>query len=598
MTTISHPSAPAQSPDVVVRICGGAGDGVRSAGQILNRAAALMGYHIMNYFAHPSEIRGFDKSLAHCRIAGQPLLTPGEQADCLISLNDPHAITELRQLRERGILIYDSKPPGYVDEDLAIAGYVEPGMVGYGIPLRELSAVATGTSKARNIVALGVLSWVFRLHPEPFQEAIQAHFHTRLEKQRQGILKAFDLGYSRAAESLVKADAVDFGYRLRERDEEVWILTGSEAAARGCLDAGIRLFAGCPETPPGGLLETLARALPAHGGTVVVAEDEAAAIGLAVGGGFAGQRCATATTGPGLALMSDSLGLAVMAEVPAVVIHAQRVGPSTGLPARTEQSDLLAAIHGGNGDAPRPVLAPANVAECGTLAREAFEIAEAFQTPVVVLTDYFLDTRMEDVVWPAGGLRPSGRYPAAPPPVPGPDYNRYAVGETGISPRAVPGTPGLTHTATGLEHDESGQPDERPETHLRMTAKRHRKLDVFAGLWPDPAPVGPEGDLDIGLLAWGSTVGAAAEAVDRLNRRGVRAGGLFPRLLWPLAGGALRTFAARSRVVLVAEMNHTGQLAGLVEPLLRRPVARFCRVCVLPMTAADIETAALAELGR
>ncbi len=588
---------PAEGIDVTIRICGAAGDGSLAAGGFMNAAAARMGYHIINIDLYPAEIRGFGKSVAHVRISDRPVHTPGTKADCLVALNDPHSITEFGTLAEGAVVLYDSRPPVYWDEDRAVAGFIEPGMVGYGVPLGELSARATRSTRSRNIVALGALSGIFRIDPGALKEGIEARFGRKSAELAAQNLQAFDLGRSWALENLEKTDAIDFHDRIPGQREGVRVVSGNEGAARACLEAGVRLYAGYPITPATKIMEILAKELPARGGVVVQTEDEISAIGHAVGSGFAGTRAVTATSGPGLALMTEFIGLAVMGEVPVVIIDGQRGGPSTGLPTKTEQSDLHIAAFGGAGDCPRPVLAPADVTECFTLTRTAFEVAEAFQTPVIVLLDLFLCNRTEDVnfsdvdpaPWGAWAEVRAERHEGEG------SYRRFAVTETGISPRAVPGTPDLYHAVTGLEHNERGLPDYTPENHLRMTRKRYRKMETLLERWPEPELAGESGRAEVGIVSWGSGIGAAREALAFLQTRGVRAAGFFPRLVWPVCEEALRSFAERCERVIVAESNYTGQYAGLVEQALGARVERLTGVPAAPLDPAAIVAAAGGE---
>jgi len=575
--------------DVTFRICGAAGDGSLAAGSFLNHAAARMGYHIMNIDLYPAEIRGFGKSVAHTRISDRQVQTPGEFADCLVALNDPHAISELDTLAEGAVILYDSNPPNYVEEDEAIAGFIEPGMIGYGIPLGELSSIATRSARSRNIVSLGALAGIFRFPAAHLQEAISVRFARKSAEIVEMNLAAFELGYEYARTDLVKADPIDFGERVPGARSDVVVMSGNDAVAKACLDAGVRLYAGYPITPATRIMEVLAKDLPKQGGVVVQTEDEISAIGHAIGGGFAGKRSLTATSGPGLSLMSEFLNLAVMAEVPVVVVNGQRGGPSTGLPTKTEQSDLNIAIFGGAGDSPRPVIAPADVTECHELTVKAFEVADAFQTPVIVLTDLFLGNRMEDITWQDGD---SGRWGSfenrLADPSDGEEYRRFRITPDGVSPRSIPGTPGLYYPATGLEHDERGFPEYSPENHLRMTEKRYRKFDTLRTLWPEPEPEGPDGDLEVGIISWGSTIGTAREALESLNSEQAQAGGFFPRLVWPLHDDALRRFSDRCRNLVVAEGNFSGQLANMIESIVCREIIRVTGIPAGPISSRKI----------
>lgn len=576
--------------DVTVEICGSAGDGSIAAGQILNHAVTFLGYHVMNFDSFPAEIRGFGKSVAHTRICNSPLHTPGNMVDCLIALDDPHSIPHLALLKSHGVVIYDNKPMDYHEEDKAVAGFIEPGMIGYGAPLRELSVTALKSSKSRNIVALGVMARLFRIRKEAFHFAIGKRFKGKSAALIEANREAFDLGYAYGAK-LDKADPVDFGNNSFGTEEDIAIISGNEAAAKACLDANIRLYAGYPITPATKIMEILARELPKQGGIVAQTEDEISAIGHIVGGGFAGKRCATATSGPGLCLMAEFLNLAVIAEIPIVVIDSQRAGPSTGLPTKTEQSDLNMAIFGATGDSPKPVLAPSTVAECYSLVFKAFELAEAFQTPVLVLLDFFLSNRMEDLNWEEIDPDKFGSYEKLAVPSTS-DYKRYQLTESGISPQALPGQEGLYYTCTGLEHNEHGMPDYSADNHQRMSHKRHTKIATLADQWPAPE-ASSDPDLDIGIVSWGSSIGATREALEELEALGIKAGGFFPRLLWPVDDAALKRFSSQCKHLAVVEMNWSGQFAGIVEQVCKREIARICQVYSAPFPVSDIVDASV-----
>ena len=573
--------------ELVIKICGSAGDGSISATEILNRAASLMGYHIMNFDSYPAEIRGFGKSCGHTRICRDAVLTPGSKADCLVSLNDQHAITELEHLSRNCVIIYDSKPPDYLEEDQAIAGFIEPGMIGYGVPLRELSTMAVKSSRSRNIVALGIISGIFNMAPGCFEQALLMRFARKPKELKEVNLEAFRLGYQFAREKLVKADPIDFANQQLQTDSSRIIISGNAAAARACLDAKITLYAGYPITPATKIMEILAKELPRQGGSVIQTEDEISAIGHITGAGFAGKRAVTATSGPGMCLMTEMLNLAVMAEIPLVLINSQRGGPSTGLPTKTEQSDLNLAVLGASGDSPRPVLAPGTVEECYTVIRAAFDIAEQFQTPVIVLLDFFLSNRLEDA---AVTSAPVDWLNAITTPEPETPYLRFKITPNGISPRTVPGMKNGLHTITGLEHDERGRPNYEMDNHRKMTEKRYAKMTLLKSCWKTPIPTA-QGPVDAGLIAWGSTRGAAMEALAMLKARNINAAGWFPVLLNPLNTDSLTTFSNQCQRLYVAEMNHTGQFAAMVEAAVKRDVHRITGLYAKPMPPEDIASA-------
>ncbi len=350
------------------------------------------------------------------------------------------------------------------------------------------------------------------------------------------------------------------------------------------------MYFGYPITPATTIMERLARAMPTHGKRMLQTEDEISAISATIGAGFTGVRAATATSGPGLALMAEMMGLGVMAEVPCVVFVSQRGGPSTGMPTKTEQSDLNLAVYGAAGDARRIVLAPTNVEGCWRCAGKAFEMAERYQTPVIVLLDLYLSNRFESVTFSADETFdldiPSGmqRRPTDEP------YRRFELTSSGVSPRAVPGDEFGIHTATGLEHDEFGHPSYEPEMHTRMSEKRHNKLTPalhHPGITISKR-FGDEGEIDVGVLAWGSTFGEALEAMMLARAEGIRCAAMKVVMLSPLPVDEISAFMDDCGHTLIPELNYEGQFANLVTATLGRPVERLNRVTGHPIEVSDI----------
>ncbi len=368
------------------------------------------------------------------------------------------------------------------------------------------------------------------------------------------------------------------------------MISGNAAVVRGALDAGIDTFFGYPITPATSIMERLASDMPKHGARLLQTEDEIAAISATMGAGYTGARSATATSGPGLSLMAEMLGMAVIAEVPCVVFVSQRGGPSTGLPTKTEQSDLNMAVYGGHGDAPRIVIAPTNVEGCYRCAGKAFEMAEAYQTPVIVLLDLYLSNRYETVPFPE---KPSfdpdmSRYadtrggPAG--------FQRYALTGDHISARSVPGQPGGMYVATGLEHNELGRPNDQPEMHTAMSKKRHEKLKAALN-HPDFTHFkrfGDEGQVDVGIVSWGSTFGECLEAMIAARAEGVRCAAMKVCMIWPFPVDAVSAFMDDCAHTLVPELNYQGQFAGILQAHIPRPVVRLAQVPGAPMKAGSI----------
>jgi 2-oxoglutarate ferredoxin oxidoreductase subunit alpha len=335
-----------------------------------------------------------------------------------------------------------------------------------------------------------------------------------------------------------------------------WLLTGNEAAGYGAIKGGVRFVAAYPITPATELLEWMSPALAEVGGTLVQAEDELASINMAIGGSYGGVPALTATSGPGLALMVESLGLAVASETPIVVVDVMRVGPSTGIPTKSEQGDLNIALYGLHGDAPHLVLAPNSVADCLRTTQWAVRLAESLQSPAIVLSDQFFGQTRAVIDRPAelAADAGAGRVVAEPNAA---GYKRYAVTTNGVSPMAIPGTAGVTYTADGLEHGERGTPSSQGTDHLAQLDKRRRKLELadYGTLWADV-----EGDGDLAIITFGSCTGIVREGLARAHADGVKARLVSMRLLAPAQPARLAAALEGVHKIIVIEQNPTGQL--------------------------------------
>lgn len=579
--------------DIQIAICGSAGDGTIASGDIMKRAAALMGFNVIAFDVYPPEIRGFGKCISRIRISSQQAYSLKHKSDVLISLNDMHAIPHVGEVRDFGAVIYDDAPVSKVKEGTHISGHIEPAQVPYGFSIRQMSEFATNSARSRNIVILGYLAGLYDLPPEHFHQVIKAKFAKKAQAVTDDNIKAFDAGLT-AGRAVFKLDDVKVGRPDKASNgAEAVMMTGNGAVVRGFLEAGIQSYFGYPITPATSIMERLAVEMPPLGGNFLQTEDEISAIAAAIGAGYAGSRAATATSGPGLALMTEMLGLGVMAEVPVVVVVSQRGGPSTGLPTKTEQSDLNLAVFGGSGDAQRIVLAPTNVEGCYRCAGMAFEIAETYQVPVILLIDLYLSNRYETVF-------PSGKNSFAPKPrvLPvvknGEKYQRFALTENSISPRALPGDPGLMHTITGLEHNELGRPNDA--IHMDMSIKRHEKLKTavhFPGLNVTKR-FGDEGRVRVGILGWGSTFGEILETMYAAQSEGISCSAMKVVMVSPLPLEELRAFFDDCDEVLLPELNYEGQFAGLACGALGRPVTRLNQATGAPMVVEEI----LSEVRR
>ncbi|MCP4284755.1 MAG: 2-oxoacid:acceptor oxidoreductase subunit alpha [Gammaproteobacteria bacterium] len=584
----------ASATDIQIAICGSAGDGTIATGDILKRAMARAGYKVIAFDLYPPEIRGFGKCIARTRITSEQVYALKPQSDALFSLNDEHAIPHVEEVCEFGAVIYDDNPIAGVPEGAHISGHLEPSHLPYAISFREISERTTGGSKSRNMVAVGYLAGLYHMPPEVFRETIREKFQKKPAAITEANLTAFDTGFAEGTATY------QLGFNvLGEKPEsvaDIIMTSGNEAIVRGCMDAGIANFFGYPITPATSIMEKLATEMPRVGGHMVQTEDEISAISAAIGAGYAGTRAATATSGPGLALMTEMLGLAAIAEVPVVLFVSQRGGPSTGMPTKTEQSDLNLAVYGAAGDGQRIVLAPTNVEGCYTCAGKAFEMAEKYQVPVIVLLDLYLSNRYEAVALPhdnpfepncAKGIQ---RHKI------GTLYKRFEFTQDWLSPRAVPGDKGFQHVITGLEHNELGRPNDQPGIHTRMSRKRHEKLK---GALEHPnititKRFGDEGSVDIGLLGWGSSFGEILEAMIKARSEGIRCAAMKVVMLSPFPVGPVSSFMDDCGAVLVSELNYEGQFANLVSANLGRPVEKHTRVICQPLLVEQI----LADIRR
>jgi 2-oxoglutarate ferredoxin oxidoreductase subunit alpha len=561
--------------DFIIRIGGDTAiGGVISTGENFATAAARIGFHTFTFRTYPAEIKG-GHAWYQVRISNRPVYSLGDGCDILISFDQEAYEMHRKDLNEGGVLIYDS--------DL-VQPEPDGSLVRYGVPFQSIARHELEFVRGTNVLVLGVMAGLFGLPPAALEEMVKTRYKRRadlMEKNIQALRHGYEYTKKMHKEDKYWLGTADHMARL--------IMTGNDAITAGALHAGCRYFAGYPITPASDILETMAAQLPRFGGVCLQAEDEMAAIASVIGASYAGVKAMTATSGPGFSLMTELLGLASMAEIPLVIVNAQRSGPSTGMPTKLEQSDLFHALYGGHGDLPRIVLAPASVQNCFRVSVLAFGLAEKYQCPVILLSDQSLSHRTETIsavdtdVFPvAERIRPNGTNPE--------DYLRYKVTENGVSPMAVPGLDAHTYVAPGLEHDERGHPHLSAKIHEMMTAKRYRKLEA-ARKETDNEELcpryGPD-KADLGIIGWGATQGSIREAVDRALGEGIKVAAMHPRVLSPLPTERLSEFAGSVKHVLVPEVNYQGQFAHhLAATLGIRPI-RLNKISGLPFTPGEI----------
>ncbi len=575
--------------DFTVEVCGMAGDGTIAAGSLINEAMSHGGFSVLGFDSYPAEIRGFGRCVTNSRIGSNEIVTLGEQTHALISLNDEQSRSRVPFLAEHALVFFDSNPPSYVSEDKSLLSVLPPGVNVFGVPFDNLAAEASGATRGRNLTALGAFAAVTEIDPGLFREVIGNKFKSKGDRVIDINLKSFDAGYEYALKQFPDRLQPQFAESGIHDGPKRLMLSGNQTIGMAAIDAGLKLYFGYPITPATPIMEYLAKYLPERGGRVIQMEDEISSIGAVLGSFYAGTRAMTATSGPGFALMTELITHGVMAEIPAVILDAQRAGPATGLPTKTEQSDLHAAVFGGPGDSARIVIAPTNVEECYRLVIKSFQLAEKYQTPVIVLTDVFLDNRVENLPVRRTTGEQAASWNIFPEESLKENYQRYADTPSGISPRAIPGMEGYNFIATGLEHTEKGTPDYTPEKHTRMTEKRHRKIRYALNDLDKPVEFFANEQLDVGVIGWGSTFGSVLEAVAKSRKNGFKVGALKITSIFPYHSEIIGAFMAKSGFVLIPELNYEGQLANLIAHLDSKPVERLNFVTGAPIPPSAIQ---------
>jgi len=537
------PTTAVAKAGVTIALAGSGGSGVMTAGTLLLAAAAKAGAYGLMVRTSGPQIRG-GEAAALVRLAGSPVETLGDGFDLLLAIDwsNTHRFADEVPLGAGSVIVGDP------DEG-------EPPEVFLATGARYVPLTMKKTAKALkgswvNMVALGFAGALAGLPQQALEDAVRDDWK-RGDEALAANLAALAAGYA-AERGVTPPIAVPQLAHVALHTPR-WSITGNEAAGFGAIRGGVRYVAAYPITPATELLEWMAPALAKVGGTLLQAEDELASINMIVGGSFGGVPSLTATAGPGLALMAEGIGLAVASETPVVVVDVMRGGPSTGIPAKSEQSDLSFAVSGLHGDAPRLVLAPTSISDCATTTQWAVYLAEALQAPAIVLSDQFLGQSRAIIDPPAdSGLRAKRLTAAAN----NPDYKRYRNTESGISPMAIPGTPGVTYTADGLEHTEAAVPSSNSKDHRLQLDKRERKLALFdyGDAWADI-----DGDGDAAVITFGSTSAAVREAVARARADGHKLRLIAMRLLAPLQSDKLAKALEGVRHVMVIEQNHGAQ---------------------------------------
>jgi 2-oxoglutarate/2-oxoacid ferredoxin oxidoreductase subunit alpha len=545
--------------DVVVGIGGAAGDGVASAGNTLALSVARQGQAVYAYNAYQSVIRG-GHSWLRLRISAKKPLNHGDQVDALIALNQDTLDRHLQELVAGGVALYNSTKlrPSY-----------EPpkGVQLCPLPVPDLTPAYKDLPVMQNTVAVGAVIGLMGLDFRGLESVLESTFAKKPQVVKMN-MEAAKAGYDYAAAHFTPLRA-----QLRQAPQKWAMVSGNELMAMGAALAGCKFYCAYPMSPATHILEWFAAHGKEMGICVRQVEDEISVINMSIGAGHMGARSMCATSGGGLALMTEAIGLSGMLETPVVVVNVQRAGPSTGVPTKTEQGDLNQALGASQGDFPRIIIAPLSMTDCFTTPALAFNVSDRYQCPVIILSDLLMaegnetvDPALLDVEFQidrgelitamSGG---GNRREAA-----GEPYLRYKDTESGISPRAVPGVPGHLHVAASDEHDEDGVliSDVYTDTVRRkkMADKRSRKMATVLEHLPAPKLEGPL-DAEVTLVGWGSTWGVLTEAVEQLNREGISTSHLQIKFLVPFHVTEVSAILGKSRRVIVVENNQSGQFA-------------------------------------
>jgi 2-oxoglutarate ferredoxin oxidoreductase subunit alpha len=587
---------PTQLQEAIIEIVSDSGEGAQKCGQSLGAISAKMGNGVWTVEIIPAEIQPPARSRAgasgiRVRIGSEKITNMGDHAHLVVALNEQviYGRIEQKAYKPGTFLLIENKwaedPTEKIREEYAeaMAMFREKGAVVYEIPMEEeCLKIVRDARKGKNMWVLGLLSHIYQRDAEIAKNQIRKIFAKKSEKIIEDNIALFESGYAWAKANI----DLYFEIPAMATDEEMVVMNGNEAISLGVMAAGIEVCSMYPITPATSASHNLAEAMQRVGGLVHQAEDEIAAIGFAIGSSYAGKTAVTITSGPGVALKTEFIALAVMAEVPLVIIDVQRGGPSTGLPTKVEQGDLLAVLYGEPGDAPKVVLAPSSIEECFHFVILARKLAESFRTPVFVLTDANLATGVTPFPrpkitqeWFSGPIDQSDWEEGVRP------YQWNA--ENGLSKRPIPGMKGGMYTLTGLAHDEDSHVAYDPAINQHAAEMRSHKLAALQQSLKVPKVYGDE-EGDLLLVGWGSTRGAIEEAVDKARADGLSVSSLHLHFLSPLEPG-IKEIMQKFKKVIAVELNYSDRLGN---PLINESNRRLSQLAfyLRAQTLIDIDS--------
>lgn len=561
-------------------IIGSGGDGVMSTANMLMLTASQIGLFGVMIQSYGPQIRG-GESAAHVTVQNRPTECVNHTKDIVVCFrfHDAMRFTQEFDIGNTSILIHSA-------EESDIPEFLQKSArAPIGIPFKSVLKESELPDIAKNVFVYGLLLRTLGWPMESGKQCVQNVFGHKSSAVISSNIRALELGYNYIKEIDIP---IQNDLTLSKRNREV--ITGNEACARAAVAAGCKFYAGYPITPSSEILETMYELLPKAGGKVMQAEDEISAIGMLVGASYGGLASMTATSGPGLSLMTEILGLSSIAEIPLVIVDCQRAGPSTGLPSKTEQSDLWHSMYGGHGDFPRVLLAPTSAKDCFETIFRAFYCAENYQLPVIVLSDALIAQRSEIIDAVETASFPKFKRLTAEPEG---DYLRFDLNSflsengCGVSAVAIPGTPCGMHSIAGIEHTEKGTPSAEGLNHEKMNQKRFKKMEAIAKESADWVTITGQIEAPHALIAWGSTRGAVEELIARRPDLAL----FVPAILNPFPVEALKNFLKGRKSVTVVEMNFQGQLFHHLKAIGAIPEQSVsaCRSGGIPFQVDEIE---------
>ncbi|TID01066.1 2-oxoacid:acceptor oxidoreductase subunit alpha [Staphylococcus epidermidis] len=539
------------------KVGGQQGEGIESTGEIFATAMNRKGYFLYGYRHFSSRIKGGHTN-NKIRVSTSPVHAISDDLDILIAFDQETIELNHHEMREDSIIIADAKAKPQKPEN-CVAQLIE-------LPFTS-TAKELGTALMKNMVAIGATSALMDLNTSTFETLIDNMFSKKGNKVVDMNIQALNMGYDLMKQQVTNVNG-DFTLENGSGHPHLYMI-GNDAIGLGAIAAGSRFMSAYPITPASEIMEYMIANLPKVDGTVVQTEDEIAAATMAIGANYAGVRGFTASAGPGLSLMMESIGLSGMTETPLVIINTQRGGPSTGLPTKQEQSDLMQMIYGTHGDIPKIVVAPTDAEDAFYLTMEAFNLAEEYQCPVILLSDLQLslgkqtvktldynkiDIRLGEII--QSDIERAEDDKAY--------FKRYALTTSGVSPRPIPGVKGGIHHVTGVEHNEEGKPSEAPINRQNQMEKRMRKTESL--VINNPVLLNEHDDkADILYVGFISTKGAIEEGAERLERQGVKVNTMHIRQLHPFPKDIVQQAINKASKVIVAEHNYQGQLSSILK---------------------------------